>query len=173
MPYHFRFKSREKSPIALQICHESRTLALKHYTPSFHSTTSPVERASQVKQTALYFSPELDIVHIADDKQFWNLSYRAQTETIQSIKALAIGNEIFQNQWTNYSAERLFAFESLVTLVLVIEREVGGDEQELIRANMEGHLIKAQDRLVLQGNCKEWHPPTVKVMTRRAFENHL
>jgi hypothetical protein len=40
---HIHFKAREQPPIALQICHESRTLALKHYSPSFHSTTSPVE----------------------------------------------------------------------------------------------------------------------------------
>src|ERR1700730_17384836 len=44
---HLRLKSREPPPIALQICREFRALALKHYTLSFHSSTSPSPHVSE------------------------------------------------------------------------------------------------------------------------------
>jgi hypothetical protein len=86
---------------------------------------------------------------------------------------LAIGRPHLQDVWTQHVAERLGAFEGLETLILVIDREVGKNGKELIRVNMEDHLVKAQNRLVLQGNCREWKLPAVQVMTRRAFEDHL
>jgi hypothetical protein len=76
-----------------------------------------------------------------------------------------------QDMWTQHIAGRLPSFGSLEMLILVIEREVGGNGKELIRVNMESELVEARDRLVLQGGSKEWKPPVVKVMTRRAFEN--
>jgi len=175
MPVHFRFKSREKPPIALHVCHESRALALKHYIPSFHSTTFPLDCASVVKQTALYFNPELDTVHILNARGtgIWTLSCRTQRETIQSIKVLAIGSYLFQELWIQHIAGRLPVFESLEMLILVIEREVGRNGKELIRVNMEDELVNVQDRLALRENSKkEWKLPVVKVMTRRVFENH-
>jgi hypothetical protein len=178
-PRRLRFKSRDKPPVALQICHESRALALKHYTPSFHSTTGFATHACEhlfkaAKKTALYFSPELDTVHISNDEhntEFWNLFYRA--ETIQSIKVLAIGSQLFRDEWMQYVAGRLPAFETLETLILVVERKLERTGVELIQVNMEGYLAKAQDQLILLGRCKEWKSPLVKVMTRRGFENHL
>lgn len=74
---HIRFKSREKPPIVLQICHESRAVALEHYTPSFHSTTRPPLRGLEMEQTALFFNSELDTVHILDNQ----LSYLTNSLT--------------------------------------------------------------------------------------------
>jgi hypothetical protein len=176
---HVWFKSREKSPIALQICYESRALALKHYTPSFHPTTSPLTRASEseMKQTAHYFSPELDTVHIADDQhgsELYKISCRTDKETILSIKTLAIGSQLFPDMWTLSIAARLPPFRSLETLILVVGDETGWDgEGSSIRVNMETYLATVKDRLVLKGNCVEWKLPAVKVTTLRAFENDL
>jgi len=177
IPNHIRFKSREKPPIALQICHESRTLALKYYIPSFQSSTSPLSRASEMKQTALYFNRELDTVHVACRQytyEFNNLSYRTLKETIQSIKVLAIGSQLFEGSWMGQVARCLPEYESLETLILVASGEMGGEgDGSSVRVNMENALVEAQNQLVSQGNCKEQKLPVVKVMALQAFENHL
>jgi hypothetical protein len=172
--YHYLFKSLEKPPIALQICHESRALALKHYITSFHSMTHPLERASEMKQTALYFNPKLDTVHVKDD-EFWTLSgspYPNHMETTQSIRTLAVGSQDVTVE-TEYVARGLRAFEKLEMLILVVDGEMA--ELSWLRVNMEDDLVKAKGRLVAisQGKCREWKQPVVKAMTRRAFENNL
>jgi len=174
IPTHIRYKSREKAPIALQICHESRTLALKHYTPSFYSSTSPPERASEVKQTALYFSPELDTVHITGKEraiELTHLSYRTNEETIQSITVLAVEIQQVSRDSTPYIAARLSVFEGLETLIVVVNSNTGWDRKESIRLNVEGHLVEVKNRFVLLGRYKEWKLPEVKLMSRRDFEN--
>ena len=127
IPNHIRFKSHEKPPLALQVCRESRTLALKHYTPSFHSSTCPLQRAAEVNQTALYFNPELDTVHIAGMTEFCNLSSRTDKETIQSIKWLSMGEQLLQDMKTGYIARKLPAYESLEVLIVVVDGETGSD----------------------------------------------
>jgi len=153
---HDRFKSREKPPIALQICHESRALALKHYTPSFHSRTTPFSRASEVKQTALYFNPELDTIHVVDDVIATMLSHPIYTETTKRIKTLAIAapcSTIFAQYTCVYTLSRVLpALERLETYILVIE---GGEAESSTRKNMEDMMIQAQDRLRLEGKCGE------------------
>jgi hypothetical protein len=59
-----RLKALGRPPIALQVCYESRTVALKHYKPSFHSLA--VSQDDTFK-SFIYFNPELDTVHIAYD----------------------------------------------------------------------------------------------------------
>jgi hypothetical protein len=170
-----RFKAHEPPPIALQICHESRTLALKHYTPSFLSTTFPLTdaRGIPVNQPAIYFNPKLDTVYILEiyGDKIHNLSQFANQETIQSINALAVEfpyyiSPILANQFIRYLSEHLLAFERLETFVLVF----GGDA-ESARKIMEDALMKAHDRL--QGECVEWKVPAVKVMDSRSFERDL
>jgi hypothetical protein len=173
-PRHILFKSREKPPIALQICHESRTLALKRYTPSFHSMTSSPERASEMKQTALYFNPELDTIHIVDDErgsELWTLYSRTQKETIQSIKTLAIESHVDQQRLVKNIAALLPAFEVLETLILVIDGEAGKDEEGFsVRERAENILIQVAAQLKI---CREWKLPMVKVMNPRAFKNNF
>jgi hypothetical protein len=81
-----------------------------------------------MKQTALYFNPELDTVHIVDDQpstDLRNLSDRTDEETIQSIKALAI---VLQDKFVHYIiAQRLLEFERLETLILVVDGGTEGD----------------------------------------------
>jgi hypothetical protein len=130
-----------------------------------------------VEQTALYFSPEFDTVHIVNGPrgtEFFKLSCRTDKETIRSIKALAIRHQLSQDRWAPYIAGGLRALESLETLILVVDGETGSDgEGSSMRLNMEDHLVKTRDQLVLQGICKEWKLPAVKVMTPRAFESYL
>jgi hypothetical protein len=128
-----------------------------------------------MKQTALYFNPELDTVHIVDDQpstDLRNLSDRTDEETIQSIKALAI---VLQDKFVHYIiAQRLLEFERLETLILVVDGGTEGDgEESSFRERTENKLVKVRDYLVLHGNCKERKLPAVKVMTPEAFENHL
>jgi hypothetical protein len=169
-PFHVRFKSREKPPIALQICHESRTLALKHYTPLFHSTTHPSSRAAEMNQTAVYFNPERDTVHILSDFShgIHSLSQRTTQETIESIKVLAVefSHSFLLAQSTHYLANRLPAFKRLETLVLVI----GGDAEAHRK-----YMVEANDRIRLgkDAKWKEWKVPAVKAMNSEAFEGHL
>jgi hypothetical protein len=116
---HVRFKSREKPPIALQVCHESRALALKNHIASFHSYTFP--HASGIKQTALYFNPELDTVHIAErlDKEFHDPFRCTDSETTRSIRTF------FDDHRRQDIAGGLCAFQSLETLILVVGDETG------------------------------------------------
>jgi hypothetical protein len=126
-----------------------------------------------MKQTAIYFSPELDTVHIVQGEhgnRFWALSDLFYRETIESIKTLAIGNKRIENQLiTDFGAGRLSAFKGLETLILVVERGVERNGAELIRLSVEDFLVKDKDLW----KRKEWKLPAVMVMTRRAFETHL
>jgi hypothetical protein len=177
---HLHFKLREKPPVALWICNESRTLALKHYTPSFHPTTLPLERASEIN--AFYFNPELDTVHIVNNKfcsELWTLSRKIRRETIQSIKTLVIGSQrIQQNLWTTkwiiFVAGKLPTFESLETLILAVEG-LPRDEEEWIRENMEDHLIKVKNSpaLYMWGVRQKWKLPVVKVMNPQTLDSQL
>jgi hypothetical protein len=177
---HIRFKAPEKPPLALQICHESRTLALKHYTPSFYSTTSSLrlevtgEMTSpfvEMDQAAIYFNPELDTVHIREDfgNGIYYLSKRTNQETTQSVKVLAVqflGN-FLPPDLTRYLSRHLRAFERLETIVLLAFEW----DAESTRKDMEGILNKTHDSLRLMGECAEWKVPAVKVMNLRAFES--
>jgi hypothetical protein len=179
---HLRFKSREPPPIALRICRESRALALKHYTLSFHSSTSPPQCASEQEQSALYFNPDLDTVRLVNDDRsgFYNLIRRRTNEkTVQSIKTLAIGAQLPLAETTTYlPTGNLSLFEGLETLILVVERldtEVEGNEEEAIREYVKDRAIKAGDhpRTHRNGQELEWKLPAVKVMNSHTFENHL
>jgi hypothetical protein len=122
--------------------------------------------------TAVYFSPELDTVHVVDGfgSEFVFLAQRTNKETIRSIRALAFGSPLLQDVLKCHTATSLLAFESLETLILVVE----GEEEELIREQAEDYLVKVQkDRLVLQEKCKVWKLPAVRVMSVQAIENHL
>jgi hypothetical protein len=169
---HVRFKAREPPPIALQICHESRTVALKHYTLAFHSTTSPLARAREMNQTAIYFNPELDIVHIVDalGSGIHTLFQRTDQETVQSIRALAVAlpGSTVHPEFTRYVSKHLLALEGLETFILVI----AGDA-ESTRSNMEDALFKTKDLLRSERKWEEWKVPVVKVMNSEAFESHL
>jgi hypothetical protein len=178
---HTRFKAREKPPIALQICHESRALALKHYTPSFHSTISPlavpgnmISPLPEMNQTAIYFNPELDTVHILEDfgGAIYDLSKRTNQATTLSIKALAVqflGDSSFSPaEAARYLSRHLVrVFWRLETIVLV----VFGWDEEATRKDMEDVLVKTHDSLRLVGECAEWKVPAVKVMDSIAFES--
>jgi hypothetical protein len=126
----FRFKSREMAPIALQICHESRAFALKHYMSAFHSRTIPLEHASETKQTALYFNPELDTVHIAETKhsvEFWALCNVVDKETMEGLKTWPSKTRILTTSGRNILQEKLIAFVRLETLIFVVGDETGTD----------------------------------------------
>jgi hypothetical protein len=172
-----RFRALEPPPIALQICHESRALALKHYIPSFHSTTFPSMHASEVKQTAIYFNPEIDTVRIVTTPHDYGRKYEifslyTDEETIRRIKTLAVLQDDYAMQSL---AMRLptSQFEGLKTLILVVEREAGMHEEESIWEDMEDQLLKIKDQLALPENCEEWTPPVVKVMSAQTLENQL
>jgi hypothetical protein len=131
-----------------------------------------------MKQTALYFNPELDTVHIIvgskHTTQFWALSNIVDKETIQSIKMLAIEIQGFDDEWARYFAGKLVLFARLETLISVVGDETRRDEEgSSNQVNMEDHLVKVKDQLVLRGDCTGWNLPVVKVMTRQAFETHL
>jgi hypothetical protein len=122
-----------------------------------------------VKQTAIYFNPGLDIVHILDEfgHGIHNLSQRINQETIQRIKVLAVEfKDRFRlpSESAQYLSRCLPAFERLETLVLVVR----GDT-EFYRKNM----IVANERLRLAGKCGEWKVPAVKAMNSATFESHL
>jgi hypothetical protein len=174
---HTRFKAREKPPIALQICHESRALALKHYTPSFHSTISPlavpgnmISPLPEMNQTAIYFNPELDTVHILEDfgGAIYDLSKRTNQATTLSIKVLAvqIPGHFSRTEAIRYLSRHLPSFGRLETIVLV---DFGWDAE----STLEDILIKTRDSLRLARKCAEWKVPVVKAMNSRAFESHL
>src|SRR6202043_2983986 len=78
---------------------------------------------------------------------------------------------VFTDQCMQSIAEKLHAFKSLETLVLVVHFEIGRDKGSSTRAIMENHLVKTKDQLVLRGKCKEWKLPAVKVMGPQAFAN--
>jgi hypothetical protein len=177
--HHIRtcFKAREKPPIALQICHESRALALKHYTPSFHSTISPlavpgkmISPLPEINQTAIYFNPELDTVHILEDfgRAIYDLSKRTNQATTLSIKVLAvqIPGHFSRTEAIRYLSRHLPSFGRLETIVLV---DFGWDAE----STLEDILIKTRDSLRLARKCAEWKVPVVKAMNSRAFESHL
>jgi hypothetical protein len=130
-----------------------------------------------MKQTALYFNPTLDTVHINHeiDGRFLNLSYCTNKDTIRSIRALAIESRVFDHRDRFYIAGSLLcSFQSLETLILVVRDETGWDGTGAsIREDMENALIIFKDSLTLHGGWKEQKLPAVKVMTSRAFENNL
>jgi hypothetical protein len=143
----------------------------------FHSTTFPDTRASDVNQTAIYFNPKLDAVHIADvlGREF-NMLTQCKA-TVRSIRMLVIGGRLFPEDLRRYVALSLFTFESLETLILVVEGETARNEEEWIRENMADHLVKARDRLRPdldgKGRRVEWELPAVKVMDAQALESQL
>jgi hypothetical protein len=125
-----------------------------------------------MNQTTIYFNPELDTVHIMNHvgDGIRILSKRTNPETVQSIKVLAIAvpGSIGQAGFIHNLSRHLPALERLETFILVIEGET-----ESARKNMEDALIKANERLRLEGKCGEWKVPVVKVMNSEAFESHL
>jgi hypothetical protein len=126
-----------------------------------------------MKQTALYFNPKLDTVHIKKDefRTLAGTSYSIHWKTTQSIRTLAIGS---QDVRMKYVARQLRAFRMLEMLILVIDGEMADDgEGSSLPENMEDYLVKVKDQLVLQGKCKAWKLPLVKVMDAQAFENDL
>jgi hypothetical protein len=130
----------------------------------------------KTKQTAIYFNPELDTVRIVDEdgSEFRTFFLCTDKERIRSIKALAVGGCLLRERLWEYIAEKLPAFESLETLILVVDGKTGRAEKgSSIRVKMEDHLVKAKGRLVLQGKSKEWKLPAIKVMDTRAFKNDL
>jgi hypothetical protein len=170
---HVRFKSCEKPPVALQICRESRAAALEYYTPSFHSTPCLLSHASEMVQTSLYFNPVLDTVHIQvtdnePDNDLFNLAYRTDEETIQSIRVLAIGGPFAPEKFmkiTRFVARNLHPLQALEKLILVDNCGTG-----FVWACMKADLDMAKDQLVLQGKCKEWKLPVVEVVAPQYFE---
>jgi hypothetical protein len=147
-------------------------LALKHYTPSFRSTTKPYTRSWEIEQTAIYFNPQLDIVHVADEfgSKLQDL-FLVDEETIRSIKTLAIGIPSLRA----YLAAHLLRFASLETLILAAEGEVGKDEETLIRENMEDNLVMFKNFLLSKENRihREWNLPAVKVMSPQTLESQF
>jgi hypothetical protein len=122
-----------------------------------------------MKPTAIYFNPERDTVHVVDyDRELHQLLQHSNAETIRSIKVLAMGGSL-----PNGEIIVMRRFESLETLIMVVEGEARRNEAESIRENMEGRLVKTRDRLVLRGKFKEWKLPTVKVMDAVALESLL
>jgi hypothetical protein len=118
-----------------------------------------------MKPTAVYFDPERDTVHLIDlGREVHHLLQDNNEETMRSIKALAMGGRLLGEV---YIMKR---FESLETLIIVVEGETGRNEAESIRENMEGLLIKTRDRLTLRGHCKEWKLPMVEVMDALDFD---
>ena len=128
-----------------------------------------------MKPTAIYFNPHLDTVRVPEESSR-NLEIFLRftdKETIRIIKTLAIGGQLFHTRkaWRDYIAGRLPAYGGLETLIFVAEDETAGDERKSsIRADMEDHLVKAKDKLVLQGGWREWKLPVVKVVAR-SFDN--
>ena len=78
---------------------------------------------------AIYFSPELDAMHVVDKFgcEYVTLAQRTDKETIWSIGLLVFGSLLLQGDLRQYAATSLLAFESLQleTLILVVEGEGG------------------------------------------------
>jgi len=125
-------------------------------------------------QTALYFNPELDTVHIGNQsaQDLGHICYHK--EAIQNMKVLAIGSLPFHPVWIGYIGRMVPAFENLETLILVIVGESGSDEDgSSFRSKVENEIVQANDLFYSQGNRKDWKLPEVKVMSLQDFENHL
>jgi hypothetical protein len=88
---------------------------------------------------------------------------------------LVIENHLYRNDLRQYVASSVLEFEGLETLILVEEEELPRRNKELIRENMEDHLVKARDRLrsLRNGEPLEWKLPAVKVMDGQALESQL
>jgi len=116
----------------------------------------------------IYFNPEVDTVHVIDDsgRKFRDLLL-ADTETIRSIKTLAVGSHLSHDNSRQHTTTYLRPFKSLQTLILVVEGEADMNEQELIRKHMEDELAKLRNRLIRQ------KLPLVKVMDAQTLESLL
>jgi hypothetical protein len=125
-----------------------------------------------MKQTAIYFNPELDTVYIVDElgNEFSIFLMCTDKERIRRIKTLAVGGHHLQERLREYIAEKLPAFEGLETLILVIDGKKNGSS---IRVKMEDQLAKVNDQLVLHGKSKEWKVPAVQAMNPRDFKSDL
>jgi hypothetical protein len=93
-------------------------------------------------------------------------------ETARHIRMLAIGGYLFDDQLRQYIASSSLDFGGLETLVLVVDGDARRKEKELIRENMEDHLVNARDylRSLRDG---EWKLPAVKVMDAQTLESQL
>jgi hypothetical protein len=124
-----------------------------------------------MKQTAIYYNPERDTVYIVDYvREMDHLLHRHNEETIRSIKVLAMGGRPV-GDLLRVTQNAIGRFEGLERLIFVVEGESARDEDESIRENVEGILIKTGGRLILEGNRKERKLPMVKVMGALAFES--
>jgi hypothetical protein len=117
-----------------------------------------------VTQTAVYFNPELDAVHVVDEfgSKFQDLCQYTNKETIQSIKMLVVGSRLYQDDLKQQTVMSLLPFKRLETLIF-LQGEAGRDEDELIREDMEDKLAKVMNRLVLPKVRQASQLPAVKV----------
>jgi hypothetical protein len=89
--YH-QFSSKSQSsqtlPMALQVCHESRSFALEHYILSFTSTSIPMilQDYPDIPPRPVYYNPEIDIVAF-DELQY----VTRQVEDLDSRNISAYG----------------------------------------------------------------------------------
>jgi hypothetical protein len=175
---HVRFRAVEKCPATLHVCHESRTVALKHYTPSFHSSTYPQSRASSQKQTAIYFNPKLDVVHIEDkyhDRVRQLLSCRTDEETTRSIRVLVIEGSVTVPQEAEADFPTLYPqiwhdlplFKGLEDIIWVFDDEETKKKADAIRDGIERHMNMFKDSLQARGEV--WRVPAIKVMDPKTF----
>ena len=171
---HVRFRASEKCPITLHICHESRMEALKYYTPSFYSSTLPQHRASSQKQTAIYFNPELDVVHLPDDRVRFTFHLRGDDETRRRIKVLAVkGSATVQPEaeYTHPNNPLIWAygrrFKELEEIIWLSDEETM-EKAGVIRDSIERHMKVFRDSLLAKGEA--WRVPAVKVTDLRTFE---
>jgi hypothetical protein len=161
-------------------------LTLKHYTPSFHSSSDPLgwHEALGVKRTAIYFNPDLDIVHIIDvyyDVERINLLHRTEQETVRRIKAFVIEGshtmealaetmdksnepvEMFQ-PWICNNLERLEGLEELIWVV--VNKATIDSVQKIIEHNLVLFVDKLRER---EGTQSRWRAPVVRVVDEHAF----
>jgi len=162
--------------------------ALKYYTPSFHSSTLPLDRASSEKQTAIYFNPDLDTVHVMDEfggRLLRFISQRTDEETIKSIRFLVI-KKIFidldsededyavwgedQNDFSEMWDD-LVLFERLEEIIWVFD---DADTKEKAKSDRREILHEMKTfRNSLRQRGVVWRVPAVKVMGPKTLESEF
>jgi hypothetical protein len=170
-----RLKALEKPPIALEVCYESRAVALKHYKPSFQSLAVSQDGNSD---SFIYFNPELpvDTVHMVDplgDKVRRTLYHTTNQETIEAIKVLACDGHPHKKlvRWADQSRRlksiwgHLLAFKKLEVIIFMVKSEDGENANSICR------IQDSLSRALLQDKSGEGvKAPVVRVMDFQAFE---
>lgn len=127
------FQTRPATPTLLQVCHESRTVALSHYKPLFGFYTS----------APIYFNPKLDVLYVGGCLEYITVTNGERNSLwpaffghLRDVEHLMVRTEPL---WRNYRhwKDALKYFPALKT-ILVADFGPAGCESDRVVFTMQG-----------------------------------